>query len=198
MDDGRIDESQKWLPISSTRILCGPLLSFGIRYTMISREHIYMIIRMCCLSSSLIIRYILLVNLVFTSLPVIFMGAFDQDVSAEVAMKVPQLYMRGILRKEWGQLKFWYDPSLMEINSRLYMGDGLYQSAVCYFFPFLLYYTGGFVTDSGLDLNSTSEIGVFVACGTITIVNLYILLNQQHWDWLFLLIVALSVLSVWA
>jgi len=52
--------------------------------------------------------YILLVNLVFTSLPVIFMGAFDQDVTAEVAMKVPQLYMRGILRKEWTQWKFWY------------------------------------------------------------------------------------------
>ena len=78
------------------------------------------------------------------------------------------------------------------------MFDGLYQSAICFFFPFLIYYTGGFVTFSGLDLNSTVEIGVFVACGTITIVNLYILMNQQHWDWLFLLIVALSVLSVWA
>jgi phospholipid-translocating ATPase len=47
------------------------------------------------------------VNLVFTSLPVIFMGAFDQDVSAEVAMKVPQLYNRGILRLEWTAVKFW-------------------------------------------------------------------------------------------
>jgi phospholipid-translocating ATPase len=51
--------------------------------------------------------YILLVNLVFTSLPVIFMGAFDQDVPADVAMAVPQLYMRGILRKEWSAMKFW-------------------------------------------------------------------------------------------
>jgi phospholipid-translocating ATPase len=77
------------------------------------------------------------------------------------------------------------------------MFDGLYQSIICFFLPYLLYYTGGFTTSSGLDLNSTSEIGVFVACGTITVVNLYILLNQQHWDWLFLLIVSLSVLSVW-
>lgn len=52
-------------------------------------------------------RYILFVNLFFTALPVIFMGAFDQDVSADVAMKVPQLYMRGILRKEWTATKFW-------------------------------------------------------------------------------------------
>jgi phospholipid-translocating ATPase len=77
------------------------------------------------------------------------------------------------------------------------MFDGLYQSAVCFFLPYFLFWKGGFVTDSGLSLNSTSEIGVFVACGTITVVNLYILLNQQHWDWLFLLIVSLSVLSVW-
>ena len=77
------------------------------------------------------------------------------------------------------------------------MLDGLYQSLMCFYLPYLLYYRGGFVTMSGLDLNSTREIGVFVVCGTITVVNLYILLNQQHWDWLFLLIVSLSVLSVW-
>lgn len=77
------------------------------------------------------------------------------------------------------------------------MFDGLYQSVICFYLPYFLYYQGGFVTFSGLDLNSTREIGVFVACGTITVVNLYILLNQQHWDWLFLLIVGLSVLSVW-
>jgi phospholipid-translocating ATPase len=80
----------------------------------------------------------------------------------------------------------------------MYMLDGLYQSAICFYLPYLLYWKGGFVTESGLDLNSTSEMGVFVACGTITVVNLYILLNQQHWDWLFVLIVTLSVLSVWA
>lgn len=51
---------------------------------------------------------------------------------------------------------------------------------------------------TGYDLNSTSEIGVFVACSTVTVVNLYILMNQQHWDWLFLLIIAFSVLTVWA
>lgn len=77
------------------------------------------------------------------------------------------------------------------------MFDGLYQSVMCFYLPYFLYWRGGFVTDTGLDLNSTSEIGVFVACGTITIVNLYILLNQQHWDWLFLLIVTFSVFSVW-
>src|SRR4051794_31172230 len=50
--------------------------------------------------------YIVLVNLAFTSLPVIFMGIFDQDVDDKVSLAVPQLYMRGIERKEWSQLKF--------------------------------------------------------------------------------------------
>lgn len=52
--------------------------------------------------------YIVLVNVAFTSLPVIFMGILDQDVDDKVSLVVPQLYMRGIERKEWSQLKFWY------------------------------------------------------------------------------------------
>jgi phospholipid-translocating ATPase len=51
--------------------------------------------------------YVVLINLAFTSLPVIFMGIFDQDVNDKVSIAVPQLYMRGIERKEWGYVKFW-------------------------------------------------------------------------------------------
>ena len=47
------------------------------------------------------------VLLAFTSLPVIFMGVLDQDVSDKVSLAVPQLYRRGIERKEWTQPKFW-------------------------------------------------------------------------------------------
>lgn len=60
--------------------------------------------------------YIILVNLAFTSLPVIFMGIFDQDVDDKVSLAVPQLYMRGIERKEWSQLKFWF------VSSRFHFG----------------------------------------------------------------------------
>ena len=51
--------------------------------------------------------YILLFNLAFTSVPIIFMGVLDQDVSDKVSLAVPQLYRRGIERKEWTQPKFW-------------------------------------------------------------------------------------------
>lgn len=51
--------------------------------------------------------YILLVNLAFTSVPVILMGVLDQDVSDKVSLAVPQLYRTGIERLEWTQTKFW-------------------------------------------------------------------------------------------
>lgn len=51
--------------------------------------------------------YILLFNLAFTSLPIVFMGVLDQDVSDKVSLAVPQLYRRGIERKEWTETKFW-------------------------------------------------------------------------------------------
>jgi phospholipid-translocating ATPase len=51
--------------------------------------------------------YIILVNLAFTSLPVILMGILDQDVDDKVSLAVPELYKRGIERKEWTQRKFW-------------------------------------------------------------------------------------------
>jgi len=51
--------------------------------------------------------YILLYNLAFTSLPIIFMGILDQDVDDKISLAVPQLYRRGIARLEWTQTKFW-------------------------------------------------------------------------------------------
>lgn len=51
--------------------------------------------------------YILFYNVAFTSLPIILMGTLDQDVSDRVSLAVPQLYRRGIERKEWTQTKFW-------------------------------------------------------------------------------------------
>ena len=51
--------------------------------------------------------YILLVHLVFTSIPVGLLGVLDQDVSDKVSLAVPQLYRRGMERKEWTPTKFW-------------------------------------------------------------------------------------------
>ncbi|EEH16420.1 hypothetical protein PABG_06507 [Paracoccidioides brasiliensis Pb03] len=127
--------------------------------------------------------YIILVNLAFTSLPVILMGILDQDVDDKVSLAVPQLYKTGIEQKEWTQKKFW-----------LYMLDGFYQSIICFFMTFLLYRPASGVTENGLDLSDRMRMGVFVACSAVLASNSYILLNTYRWDWLTVLINAISSL----
>lgn len=133
--------------------------------------------------------YILLYNLAFTSLPIIFMGSFDQDVSARVSMKVPQLYMRGILRLDWRPSKFWS-----------YMLDGLYSSIICFFFPYLIYNNmnaGTFANEGGNTVNSLVELGAYIAAPAILVVNTFVLINTSRWDWLFMLIWFISNLLFW-
>ena len=132
------------------------------------------------------------------------MGILDQDVNDKVSLAVPQLYRRGIERKEWSQLKFWYVQaaglkfmSKTNVSSRLYMFDGIYQSLICFFMPYLLFASGNFVTNDGLDLNDNKRIGVYIACPVIVVVNVYILLNTYRWDWLMVLLVAISILLIW-
>ncbi|KAH3688109.1 hypothetical protein WICPIJ_000880 [Wickerhamomyces pijperi] len=124
-------------------------------------------------------------NLAFTSLPVIFLGILDQDVEDTVALKFPQLYKTGILRLEWSQYKFLY-----------YMADGLYQSAVSFFFPYLVFHNAAFATSSGLSLDHRFWIGTFATHISVTSVDLYVLMRQYRWDWVSLLVNALSILVV--
>ncbi|KAK7205307.1 aminophospholipid-translocating P4-type ATPase [Myxozyma melibiosi] len=131
--------------------------------------------------------YIMLYNLAFTSLPVILMGILDQDVNDKVSLAVPQLYQRGILRLEWTQKKFWR-----------YMFDGMYQSVLCFYLAYFLYHTGGFQTSNGLGINQRESMGVFVATACIIVANLYVFSNQYRWDWIFCLIVLISILLIFA
>lgn len=130
--------------------------------------------------------YIILVNVAFTSLPVIFLGIFDQDVSDKVSLAVPELYKRGIERLEWSQTKFWW-----------YMLDGFYQSVICFFMVYLEFYRAVPVSANGLDLSDRTRMGVFVACCAVLSSNTYILLNTYRWDWLSSLINIISTLLVW-
>lgn len=128
--------------------------------------------------------YLMFYNLAFTSLPVIILAVFDQDVSDSVSMVVPQLYRAGILGEEWSQYKFLW-----------YMLDGLYQSVISYFFPYLMYYVT-FQNHEGLPVDHRFWVGVLVCAVSVTACNLYVLLQQKRWDWLTLLINALSILVV--
>ncbi|WPG97365.1 phospholipid-transporting atpase dnf1 [Acrodontium crateriforme] len=129
--------------------------------------------------------YILLYNLAFTSLPIIFMGILDQDVDDKVSLAVPQLYRRGIERKEWTQTKFW-----------LYMFDGLYQSVICFYFTYLLFEPATFTTDNGRSISDYKRMGVFIAHPVVICVNVYIMMNTYRWDWFMCLITGISILLI--
>lgn len=146
--------------------------------------------------------YILLYNLAFTSLPVIFMGILDQDVNDKVSLAVPQLYRRCIERKEWSQRKFWCVKIVIArlpllTQYRLYMGDGIYQSLICFFMPYLLFSPATFNTSTGLSIDDNKRIGVYTGSAAIVAVNIYTLLNTYRWDWLMLLLVSVSILLIW-
>ncbi|KAJ1335621.1 phospholipid-translocating ATPase [Microdochium nivale] len=125
--------------------------------------------------------YILMFNLLFTSVPPILLGVLDQDVSDKVSLKVPQLYRRGIERLEWTQSKFWF-----------YMLDGFYQSALNFFIPYLTITGGVIVASDGLDVTDRLRLGAYVAHPSVITINLYILLNTYRWDWVQVLAVVLS------
>ncbi|KAF9465973.1 phospholipid-transporting ATPase 1 [Collybia nuda] len=114
--------------------------------------------------------FILLYNLVFTSLPVIVLGAFDQDINAKAALAFPQLYVRGIRGLEYTRTKFW-----------LYMSDGLYQSGVVFFFPYLVWTLGLSISWNGKGIDSLSDFGTTVAVSAIFAANSYVGLNTHYW-----------------
>ncbi|KAI0542746.1 hypothetical protein GGR58DRAFT_451816 [Xylaria digitata] len=129
--------------------------------------------------------YIILFNLIFTSLPPIVIGVLDQDVSDSVSLAVPQLYRRGIERLEWTQQKFW-----------TYMADGLYQSVITFFIPYLVASNTPTIAGNGKDVIERQRLGAYIAHPAVITINLYILINTYTWDWLTVLIIAISDLLI--
>ncbi|KAI8601931.1 hypothetical protein EDD21DRAFT_373196 [Dissophora ornata] len=111
--------------------------------------------------------FVVLYNLLFTSLPIMFMGAFDQDVDAKTSMQFPALYLRGIKQKHFTRAKFW-----------LYVLDAVYQSIICFFVP---WYLSNGVYESGHSTNDLVALGTLISACSVVVVNLYVGLNMFHW-----------------
>ncbi|EUC67587.1 phospholipid-translocating P-type ATPase, partial [Rhizoctonia solani AG-3 Rhs1AP] len=132
--------------------------------------------------------FILLYNTVFTSLPVIVLGAFDQDINAKASLAFPQLYRRGILGLEYTQTKFW-----------AYMFDGLYQSAVVYFIPYFVWTNPPALSWTGKGIDSLADFGTTVSVAAIVAANTYVGINTRYWTILtwFVTIGSSAVLIIW-
>ena len=78
------------------------------------------------------------------------------------------------------------------------MFDGLYQSAICFFMTYLLFEPATFETENGRGIADRNRMGVYAACVSILVINSYILLNTYKWDWIMVLVTAISILLIWA
>lgn len=76
------------------------------------------------------------------------------------------------------------------------MIDGTYQSVMVWFMNYLIFSPGNFNTENGRNINDGKRIGVYVATTAVVVVNVYVLMNTYRWDWLMLLITALSILFI--
>jgi phospholipid-translocating ATPase len=77
------------------------------------------------------------------------------------------------------------------------MVDGIYQSAVAFFFLYELFAPATFVTSNGLDLAEYRRMGIYAATTAVCAANIYVLYNTYRWDWLMVTIVVISTLFVW-
>lgn len=76
------------------------------------------------------------------------------------------------------------------------MFDGIYQSVMVFFIPYLLFIPGRSVSFSGLGLEDRLRFGAYIAHPAVVTINGYILINTYRWDWLMVLIVVISDLFV--
>lgn len=127
--------------------------------------------------------FILLYNLVFTSVPVGILGMFDQDTNAKASMAFPSLYKRGIAGLEYTRKRFW-----------IYMTDGLYQSCIIFFIPFLAYGTGTTWSHDGMDTNSLWDFGTTIAAAGVVSANVYVGINTRYWTFITWIILGISIL----
>ncbi|SCV69075.1 BQ2448_2095 [Microbotryum intermedium] len=114
--------------------------------------------------------YLLFWNVFWTLFPVIAIGVFDRSVSDRVLMQVPELYVFGRKGKLFGLVRF-----------SVYMLDGIYQSAVIYFFLAYAYDTTTARSD-GYDIQMY-EFSTVMAISAVIAANLYNGLNTRAWTW---------------
>ncbi|XP_042474328.1 probable phospholipid-transporting ATPase 4 isoform X1 [Zingiber officinale] len=115
--------------------------------------------------------YMLLFNVILTSLPVISLGVFEQDVSSEICLQFPALYQQGPrnLFFDWYRILGW-------------MGNGIYSSIIVYFLNIHIFYNQAFRADG----QTADMVAVGTAMFTCIIwtVNLQIALTMSHFTWI--------------
>ncbi|PAV57743.1 hypothetical protein WR25_07383 [Diploscapter pachys] len=117
--------------------------------------------------------YLMVYNLLFTSVPSLLYGCLDQDASADVLLEYPALYEQGRLGKKYRWYSFW-----------LNMVDALWQSAVVYWIAHFTYW------DSACDLWT---FGMVMITQLLLVNTCHLALLVKYWTWPMFWSMALSV-----
>jgi phospholipid-translocating ATPase len=127
-----------------------------------------------------------LYNLIFTSLPIIFLGIWDQDVNARISQLYPEMYRMGLRNDKFKSWRFY-----------LTIFDAIFQSVICFFFPFLLL-IGGPIDPYGRDQHSVYEFGTIVASIAVFVANFIVMFSLYSFTWIQVLVISLSILAFYA
>ncbi|KAL4290756.1 hypothetical protein GQ457_14G007060 [Hibiscus cannabinus] len=115
--------------------------------------------------------YMLLFNVVLTSLPVISLGVFEQDVSSEVCLQFPALYQQGPknLFFNWYKILGW-------------IGNGLYSSLIIFFLNIIIFYDQAF--RAGGQTADMAALGTTMFTCIIWALNCQIAFTMSHFTWI--------------
>ncbi|KAK6617728.1 hypothetical protein RUM43_013956 [Polyplax serrata] len=105
--------------------------------------------------------YLMLYNLLFTSLPPLAIGVYEQDAPEELLMANPSLYSQGRLGLVYQPHSFWIS-----------MADSLYQSIVIFFI------TLGAYNDSDIGL---WEFGTTITTACLFIMLAHVVIETKSW-----------------
>ncbi|XP_006342965.1 probable phospholipid-transporting ATPase 4 [Solanum tuberosum] len=115
--------------------------------------------------------YMILFNVLLTSLPVIALGVFEQDVSSEVCLQFPALYQQGPknLFFDWYRILGW-------------LSNGIYTSLVIFFLNVLFFYNQAFHSEG--QTADLAILGTSMFTCVIWAVNCQIALTMSHFTWI--------------
>uniref|UniRef100_A0A8C1NDK2 Phospholipid-transporting ATPase n=1 Tax=Cyprinus carpio TaxID=7962 RepID=A0A8C1NDK2_CYPCA len=112
--------------------------------------------------------FITLFNIVYTSLPVLAMGLFDQDVNEQYSLRYPNLYRPGQLNQLFNKRKF-FTCTL----------QGVCTSFILFFIPYGAFMSA--VRDDGAHISDQQAFAVTIATSLVIVVSAQIGLDTNYW-----------------
>ncbi|XP_041844181.1 phospholipid-transporting ATPase ID isoform X2 [Melanotaenia boesemani] len=112
--------------------------------------------------------FITLYNIVYTSLPVLAMGIFDQDVPDQRSLEYPKLYEPGQLNLLFNKREFF-----------ICITQGIYTSVVLFFVPYTM--LSDATQSTGVPLADYQTFAVTTATALVIVVSVQIALDTGFW-----------------